>query len=86
MTLREAQEMIELGVEFGEVYPLLDNGYGENLKQWYLTTPGLPNLTGRKKMNAPQSGNACTKCGGMLVRDGKCELCVSCGETVGSCS
>jgi hypothetical protein len=29
----------------------------------------------------PSSGNMCSKCGGVLVPNGRCELCTNCGDS-----
>ncbi len=40
-----------------------------------------------KPFDAPAlSGNACGKCGGLMVRTGKCETCQFCGDSPGGCS
>lgn len=84
LSLEEARAMAQSGVEFGELYALLAESQREEFKHWWLHEPGIPNLHAR----APKqySGNGCPRCGGALVRDGRCELCPRCGESVGACS
>lgn len=89
MNLDSAQELILRGVSYGDVFPTLSPADQEQLREWYLHEPGLPNIQARNvspTQTLPGSGNGCPRCGAPLVRDGKCELCVSCGESVGNCS
>lgn len=94
MNLEDAQELILRGVSFGDVYPQVREEDRAGLREWYVrdsrvpTAESVQSRTGKHPATRVLlgSGNVCPKCGAPLVRDGKCELCVSCGETVGSCS
>ena len=45
-----------------------------------------PKPNNQHTMKAVASGNACGKCGGLMVRTGKCETCQQCGDSPGGCS
>lgn len=87
MTIDEAQDFIKAGVTFGDVFPLVDPVHHGALREWFVRTPGLPCLAARTPTAAgtAPSGNACPRCGGLMVRTGSCETCQACGESSGGC-
>lgn len=92
MTIDEARAAIEAGAEYGSVYEEIAESQRSALADWFCHTPGVPNLAARAAraaVPAPASpvptGDACTRCGGLMVRTGMCMTCQSCGESSGGC-
>lgn len=86
MTLEDAKKAVRSGVMVSDVYPFLGNGDKELLKEYFVTTPGLPNLVARRPMEAVITGDCCQVCGSTnLTRAGVCLLCRDCGSTSGGC-
>lgn len=86
ITIEDAREAIRRGAFYGDVYVLVAETDRESLEQWYLHTPGLPNLTARQvALTSTPTGETCKRCGGFLVRTGTCMTCQGCGESSGGC-
>lgn len=100
MTTEDARDAILRGAEYGPVcgrLPVAADCAGGAvpcasgcdrcaLAAWYAHEPSVPNLAARAgaKMSAP-TGDACPRCGGLLVRTGTCMTCSACGESTGGC-
>lgn len=87
MTLEEAKKAVSAGVMVEDVYTFLNPRDGDSLKEWFCTTPGLPNLKGRGSATTAPTGEQCGVCGGPnLTWAGTCKLCRDCGSTSGGCA
>ena len=85
MTADAAREMVRGGVPFGDVFPLLADADRAPFREWFVQTPGVPNL-GVRRSAAPATGDVCRRCGGAnLARTGTCLTCQDCGESSGGC-
>jgi hypothetical protein len=86
LTLPEARDRIHrFGDYYGDVCAELPEADRPALAEWFVRTPGLPNTIARAARAPSLSGNACPRCGGVMVRTGSCETCQSCGESSGGC-
>lgn len=86
MNLDDAKKAVKSGVTVGDVYPFLGNRDAAALKEWFVHTPGLPNLHARRPMDVVITGDCCGQCGSTnLTRAGRCLLCRDCGDTSGGC-
>lgn len=85
MDIDDAKNLIANGVEFGAVYESVSEPERDELKEWYVREPGLPNVAARKRSTGPATGTAtvCARCGGLMVRTGTCETCQDCGDNGG---
>jgi len=53
-------------------------------KEKVLSDEGI--INSEPKIKTVSAGTVCKKCGGMMVRTGTCQTCLSCGESSGGCS
>lgn len=89
LDLDSAVAMLQGGAAFGDVFPCVDPGDRDALRRAFCFDPNCgPRPLSKKAPAVPQvtTGDACKKCGGMLVRAGKCLYCpLGCGSE-GECS
>lgn len=85
MTLAGAKAALSRGAKFGDVFPLLRTAAeGDELREWFCRTPGLPAPAAPAPRELGYTGEECGQCGSMkVVRNGSCVLCRDCGTTSG---
>lgn len=93
MALVEAMNAVKAGTPMGDVYEQVPDHLKPRLKEWYVTTAGVPNLSARGKADrvttardSGYSGETCATCGSAAMRrSGTCLVCDACGSTSGGC-
>lgn len=86
----EAREQVRRGAWFGDVAEQLPEADRAELAAWFVAEPGVPTAeVVRSRLAAmaarvrTPTGDACTRCGGLMVRTGTCLTCSACGDTSG---
>lgn len=85
-----AVALMQGGVRFGDVYPDVAPADRDELRRVFVTDPSCgprqKSETATRPVLPTATGDTCKKCGGMLVRAGKCLYCpLGCGSE-GECS
>ena len=85
--LEAARSAVLAGARVGAVFPLLERDEDRDaLKAWFVRAAGVPATPVRPAALLPQqTGNACGRCGGLMVRTGTCETCQQCAHSSGGC-
>lgn len=88
MSLDEAKQGVTMGVEFGTLFPMLDENDRDDFREWFVRDRDVPNLSRRipRKVTVTTgcgyTGNSCPSCQSVrMVRRGTCECCEDCGDS-----
>lgn len=86
LDLDSAVCVLQGGCEFGDVFPSVAPADRDELRRVFVTDPNCGPRPRSTHPQLPASGNGCKKCGGMMVRAGKCEYCPQGCGSEGECS